>query len=96
MGVGMTYGLTRPQLDVLRYITGYIAAKGYGPSMREIARDCGFSHVSCAAQRLAGLEERGFIRRLANRARAIEVLHAPAIPRAPDGQPLFVVLANQS
>jgi SOS-response transcriptional repressor LexA len=87
-------GLTARQMDGLRFIAGFQAAKGYSPSYVEIAKGIGLSGETSkhAVYRLVtGLCERGAIRRLPHRERAIEVLVPVAIPRAPDGAPLFFV-----
>ena len=83
---------TPRQLVLLRYVTGALEANhGISPSFREMMRDTGISALSSIRHDLTALEKRGLIRRIPNRARAIEVLHPPAIPRAPDGSPLYFV-----
>lgn len=90
---GRPYPATGRQQALLRFIHGYLQAKGYAPTFAEMAAGLGYPVTAKRriAELLDGLEERGHIRRLPNRVRAIEVLHPPAIPRAPDGAPLFVV-----
>jgi SOS-response transcriptional repressor LexA len=85
--------LTSRQQDVLRFIIGFQEAKGFSPCLREIALGIGISPKSKARVRDAvlSLQDRGFVRVLAHRERAIEVLHPIPIPRAPDGTPLFQV-----
>lgn len=88
----MAVPLTARQQDLLRFIAGYQAAKGYCPSFLEIADGLRLSRSKGGVARiLRGLEERGAIRRLFHRPRAIEVLVPVAIPCAPDGAPLFAV-----
>ena len=83
---------TPRQQALLRYVTGAIeASHGISPSFREMMRDTGITALSSIRHDLTALEKCGLIRRIANRARAIEVLHPPAIPRAPDGAPLYEV-----
>lgn len=91
----MRYLLTPRQQDVLRFIIGFQEAKGYSPCLREIAEGVGMSPKSKALTRdaLLSLQDRGFVRVLPQRERAIEVLHPIAIPRAPDGAPLHFVRA---
>lgn len=75
---------------LLRFIAGYQAANGgVSPSVRECARGIGCAPAK-AHQLLRGLEERGAIRRLPHRERAIDVLEPVAIPMV-DGVPLFAV-----
>lgn len=85
-------GLTRRQADTLRFIVGFEEAKGYSPSIQEIADGIGSSSKSLLhSYFLKGLEERGYIRRLPNRARAIEVLSPISVPRDINGRPLYFV-----
>ena len=83
--------LTSRQLTTLRYITGYIEAYGYSPSLAEIAVGSGLNQKSKSGvrDRLLRLDDLGYIRRLPDRARAIEVLRAPSIPRGPEGEALY-------
>lgn len=77
------------QADALRYVAGYIEAHdGVAPTLGEIARALGIFGNGGVFRLLTGLEQRGAIRRLRRRVRAIEVLAPVAIPRAPDGAPL--------
>lgn len=77
--------------QLLRFVHGHLQAKGYGPSLREMAAGMGTASLRQISTLLGTLERRGFVRRLPRRARAIEVLIAPSIPRTPDGAPLFCV-----
>lgn len=81
------------QADLLRFISGYQEAHdGVSPSYSECRRALGLQRNGGTIRRmLQGLEERGLIRRLPRRARAIEVLHAPPIPRGPTGEPLYFI-----
>lgn len=92
---------TALQLQALRFIAAFqLESGGVSPTLREIAFALGLGPGNSAARRrLDGLVERGLVRRLSRRARAIELLpgalrfvHPPA-SRAPDGAPLFFVPA---
>lgn len=84
-------GLSPKQMQLLRFIAGYQAAHGgISPCVRECARGTGQTAKSAAQAMLRQLEERGKIRRLFGRERAIEVLDAPAIPTIA-GAPLYAV-----
>ena len=87
------YSPTPRQLDALRFIHGFQLAHGWSPSLAEIHDGLGIAteSKSSVVRLLSGMEERGLIRRIFKRARAIELLVNPAIPQAPDGAPLFVV-----
>jgi len=83
---------TARQNATLRFIYGYqLAHGGVSPTLLEIARGIGVKGKSAAHELLRHLEERGQIRRLPNRVRAIEILQPIAIPRGPEGEPLFFV-----
>jgi len=70
--------LTRQQNALLRYVDGYIARTGAAPSFDEMAAHLGLRSKGNIDRLLKALEERRFIRRLRNRARAIEVIRVPA------------------
>ena len=85
-------GLTHRQADLLAFICGFQRAKGYSPSGDEMCVALGTTSKSSMQGLLAGLEERGVIRRLHHRVRAIEVLAPPpSVSRASDGAPLYFV-----
>lgn len=67
-------GLTRQQADLLAFIKAYTAQHGVCPSYQEMQAAAGLKSKSGIPRMLAALEERGRIRRLHNRARAIEVV----------------------
>ena len=70
--------LTKKQHDLLIFINQRLTETGVSPSFKEMMDAMGL-HSTVGIHRLvAGLEERGFIRRLPHRARAIEVLRLPA------------------
>lgn len=88
----MTVSITPRQRDLLVFIGSFQASQGYCPSYAEMASGLGGVANSSIHRLLSGLEERGAIRRLHNRARGIEVLKRPqAVSRAPDGAPLYFV-----
>lgn len=69
--------LTPAQSKLLRYIDAYIKRHGYCPSYDDMVRGTKRKSKGSLAEVLDQLENRGFIRRLANRARAIEVVRMP-------------------
>jgi len=72
-------GLTPRQRRVLEVIRDSVERRGYPPSMREIGEAVGLTSTSSVAHQLASLQRKGFLRRDANRPRAVEVtLPAPA------------------
>lgn len=84
---------TKRQLDLLRFITGHIEAIGTGPTVREMMTAMQSQSSGCVHEMLVGLQERGMLRRLPRRARAIDVISPPPIPRGPAGEPLYFVPA---
>mgnify|MGYP001028705552 CR=1 FL=1 len=90
--MGRAYPPTARQLEALRWIRGYqLAHGGVSPRLADIAAALGLQAKSGAHRVLEALEDRGLIRRLKNRERAIEILVPVAVPHAPDGRPLFFV-----
>lgn len=69
--------LTPAQSKLLHYIDAYIKRHGYCPSYDDMVRGTKRKSKGSLAEVLDQLENRGFIRRLANRARAIEVVRLP-------------------
>ena len=80
--------LTRKQSELLRFIHERLQAEGVPPSFDEMKDALALRSKSGIHRLIMALEERGFIRRLANRARAIEVLRLPesATVATPRGQ----------
>lgn len=74
--------LTAKQKELLLFINDRIKETGVSPSFDEMKEALDLASKSGIHRLITALEERGFIRRLANRARALEVLKLPeaAIP----------------
>ena len=69
--------LTRKQHELLTYIDGQLDNTGVAPSYDEMKDAVGLKSKSGIHRLITALEERGFIRRLPHRARAVEVLKLP-------------------
>jgi repressor LexA len=69
--------LTRKQHELLSYINEQLGKTGVSPSFEEMKDALALKSKSGVHRLISALEERGFIRRLANRARALEVLRMP-------------------
>jgi repressor LexA len=69
--------LTRKQLELLRFVHERLKESGVPPSFDEMKDALDLRSKSGIHRLITALEERGFIRRLPNRARAIEVLKLP-------------------
>ena len=66
--------LTRKQSELLDFLVRHAAEHDVPPSFDEMRDALGLASKSGVHRLVSGLEERGYIRRLANRARAIEIL----------------------
>ena len=66
--------LTRKQKELLDFLTAHAEQNEVAPSFDEMRDALGLASKSGIHRLVSGLEERGYIRRLANRARAIEIL----------------------
>jgi repressor LexA len=75
--------LTRKQHELLTFIQNRLEDSGISPSFEEMKEALDLKSKSGVHRLISALEERGFIRRLPNRARALEVIREPdtASPR---------------
>ena len=69
--------LTAKQHELLHFIQERLDASGISPSFEEMKEALGLKSKSGIHRLISALEERGFLRRLPNRARALEVLKVP-------------------
>lgn len=69
--------LTKKQLDLLEFIQKRVARDGVPPSFDEMKEALDLRSKSGIHRLITALEERGFIRRLAHRARALEIVKLP-------------------
>src|ERR671938_397150 len=69
--------LTRKQFELLRFVHERLKETGVPPSFDEMKDALDLRSKSGIHRLITALEERGFIRRLPNRARAIEVIRLP-------------------
>ncbi|MEL0209123.1 MAG: transcriptional repressor LexA [Novosphingobium sp.] len=69
--------LTRKQHELLSFIQVRLEESGISPSFEEMKEALDLKSKSGVHRLISALEERGFIRRLPNRARALEVLRQP-------------------
>ena len=69
--------LTRKQHELIRFIQDRLEETGVSPSFEEMKEALDLKSKSGVHRLISALEERGFIRRLPNRARALEVLKQP-------------------
>ncbi|APG62611.1 repressor LexA [Sphingorhabdus lutea] len=71
--------LTAKQNELLRFIQSRLEKNGVSPSFEEMKDALNLKSKSGVHRLISALEERGFIKRLANRARALEVVKMPDI-----------------
>lgn len=69
--------LTRKQHELLLFIHQHLQKNGVSPSFDEMKEALALKSKSGIHRLITGLEERGFIRRLPHRARAVEVMRLP-------------------
>ncbi|WP_420382809.1 transcriptional repressor LexA [Novosphingobium sp.] len=76
--------LTKKQHELLSFIQVRLEDSGISPSFEEMKEALDLKSKSGVHRLISALEERGFIRRLPNRARALEVIREPdtASPRS--------------
>lgn len=70
----MSMGLTSRQRRLFNAIDAAIAAHGVAPTYKEMCTAVGVTSRSSVFRLINSLEERGYIRRMPNRARAIELV----------------------
>jgi repressor LexA len=75
--------LTQKQHDLLIFIDKRLNKNGISPSYDEMKDALGLASKSGIHRLITALEERGFIRRLPHRARALEILQMPGQASAP-------------
>ena len=70
--------LTKRQKKILDYIRGFISLHGYSPTLKEIAARFHLASLNGVYKHLQALEKRGFIRRLSNQSRSIQIIETPS------------------
>ena len=76
--------LTKKQKNLLVFINKKIRSTGVSPSYEEMKNSLNLKSKSGIHRLITALQERGFIRRLAHKARALEVLKLPETASAND------------
>jgi repressor LexA len=82
--------LTRKQHELLMFIDKHLRATGFSPSFEEMKDALRLKSKSGIHRLITALEERGFLKRRAHRARALEVVRLPenVAPRRADPAPV--------
>ena len=76
--------LTKKQKNLLLFINRKLRTSGVSPSYEEMKQSLNLKSKSGIHRLISALEERGFIRRVAHKARALEVLKLPETASAND------------
>ena len=76
--------LTKKQKNLLLFINKKIRSTGVSPSYEEMKNSLNLKSKSGIHRLISALEERGFIKRLAHKARALEVIKLPETASAND------------
>jgi len=76
--------LTKKQKNLLIFINKKIRSSGISPSYEEMKNSLNLKSKSGIHRLISALEERGFVRRLAHKARALEVIKLPENASAND------------
>ncbi len=88
--------LTQKQHDLLIFINKRLKKNGISPSYDEMKDALGLASKSGIHRLITALEERGFIRRLPHRARALEILRLPGQEAMPAASSALPQAANDS
>ena len=90
--------LTAKQHELLNFIHERLSKTGVSPSFDEMREALDLKSKSGVHRLISALEERQFIRRLPNRARALEVVRMPevAVPTAAATRPVVPAAANDT
>lgn len=95
--------LTKRQKEILSYLQAYLEENEISPTLDEIAQHFGIASLNAVYKHLNVLEERGFIRRLSNRARSIQIIQEergglptlPLLGRIAAGRPIDAIAGNE-
>ena len=79
--------LTPKQHQLLTFIDEFIKTNGHSPSFEEMKKAVGLKSKSGIHVLINSLEERGFLRKLPHRARALEILKLPEIDKKKSSMP---------
>src|SRR6188508_977136 len=90
--------LTAKQRELLLFVNRRLGDTGVSPSFDEMREALDLKSKSGVHRLISALEERGFIRRLPNRARALEVVKLPEASVSPPAaaKPVVPAAANDT
>jgi repressor LexA len=83
------------QREIYDYLCRFVEARGHAPTIAEIRAEFGLSSPATVHQALSTLEREGFIRRIPNVSRGIEIVRKEAVAEAYEIPLLGVVAAGR-
>ena len=83
--------LTRKQQELLLFLDERISQSGVTPSFEEMKVKVGLKSKSGIHRLISALEDRGFIKKLPFKARAIEILKLPNIKQKPSDEKIEII-----
>jgi repressor LexA len=86
--------LTRRQKEILDFVGRHLERKGYAPTIEEIGEHFGLTSLATVHKHLTNLQDKGFIKRAANRSRALELVPSGMAVRAVELPLLGLVAAG--
>jgi len=87
-------GLTPRQLNLLRFVDGFIVERGYSPSFEEMRIGLGLASKSGVWRMVEALKRRGWVRRDFAYRRTIEVVRAPPVAKPRPFRPTITHLSE--
>jgi repressor LexA len=97
--------LTRRQKEILDYVGRHLDRKGYAPTIEEIGEHFGLTSLATVHKHLTNLQDKGFIKRAANRSRALELVPSgmavravelPLLGRVAAGSPIEAISSSET
>ncbi|HJU09918.1 MAG TPA: transcriptional repressor LexA [Candidatus Binataceae bacterium] len=97
--------LTKRQKQMVDYLENYIDQHGYAPTLAEVGEYFGLSSLATVHKHLRNLETKGFIRRMHNHSRALEIAkingvaaarELPLLGQVAAGAPIDAVEGNDT
>jgi REP element-mobilizing transposase RayT len=70
--------LTTRQEKVLGYVEKYLEKHGFPPTLKEIGEAIGLTNITAVRGHLLALEKKGYITKMPEKARSIQVVHSPS------------------
>jgi repressor LexA len=79
--------LTPRQAEILKFIAGFIRRFGVSPSVRDICQGCGIKHPNGVVGHLKLIRAKGYLGWTSHRARTLQLLNEPILPRLDSQEP---------